>query len=52
MSNEICPTPCWRNKSISTIPSSDYGPHLTAVWMVLLSLDLGRPYFTMGDVIT
>ena len=52
MRNAICPAPCWSNKSIIPITPSDDGPYLTAVWMVLLSPDGGRPYFTIGAVIT
>ena len=52
MMNEICPAPCWRNNYISPMPPSDDGPYPTAVWMVLLIPAWGRPYFTMGTVIT
>ena len=52
MRNTIYPAPCWGNKSISTMPPSNDGIYLTSMWMVLLSPALGRPYFTMGSVIT
>ena len=51
MRNENFPAPCWRNKSIIPMHTSDYGPYLTDVWMVLLSPSLVKPYFTMGAVI-
>ena len=50
--NAIYPTPCWRSKSIPKISPSYDGPYLTAVWMVLTRPAQGRPYFTMGAVIT
>ena len=48
---EMCPAPCWRNKSIIPIPPSDGGPYLTSVWIVMLKPGRGRPYF-MGAAIT
>ena len=48
---EMCPAPCWRNKSIIPIPPSDGGPYLTSVWIVMMKLGRGRPYF-MGAAIT
>ena len=52
MINDICIAPYWKNKSISLMPPSDDGPYLTSVWTLLMTLDWGRPYFTMGGVIT
>ena len=52
MRNTIYPAPYRRNKSIIIIPPGNDVPYLTAVWMLLPSTDRGRPYFTMGDVIT
>ena len=52
MRNENFPAPCWRNKSIIPVHTSDYGPYLTDVWMVLLRPAQGRRDFMMGDVIT
>ena len=52
MSNLICTALCWRNNYISPMPPSDDGLYLTAVWMVLQRSDQGKPYFTMGAVIT
>ena len=52
MRSKICPAPCWRNKSISLMSPSDDDPYLTSVWMLLLRLARGRPYFIMVAVIT
>ena len=52
MRNAIYPAPYWRNKSISSIPPSDDGPYLTAMWIVLLRPAWVTPYFTMVAVIT
>ena len=52
MSNAFFTAPYWRNKSRIMMPPSDDGPYLTYVWIVLMRMDRGRPYLTIGDVIT
>ena len=52
MRNEICPEPCWSNYSIGPMPPSDEDLYLTGVWMLLMRTAWGRPYFTMGVLIT